>query len=86
MKEQVREERSQRVHSDPIILSRASIDPVANTKALLEFVKTNQERIDVLTEAKAYADRQWLYWRDVAKWTNNQMEIARLEAQLKLPL
>ena len=86
MKEQVREERSQRVHSDPIILSRASIDPVANTKALLEFVKTNQERIDVLAEAKAYADRQWLYWRDVAKWTNNQMEIVRLEAQLKLPL
>ena len=86
MKERVSGERSRRVHSDPIILSRVDFDPIANTKALLGFVKTNQERIDVLIEAKAYADRQWLYWRDVAKWTNNQIEIVRLETQLKLPL
>ena len=86
MKEQVGGGRGRQVHSDPIILSRASIDPIANTKALLRFVKTNQERIDALAEAKAYADRQWLYWRDVAKWTDSQIEIVRLEAQLKLPL
>ncbi|MCK5642571.1 MAG: hypothetical protein KAJ19_17315 [Gammaproteobacteria bacterium] len=86
MKEPVKEERSQ-AHSDPIVLSRVGDpDPIVSVKLGLKFAVTNQERIDVLARAKVHADRQWLYWRGVARWIDGQMKTIELEAQLRLPL
>jgi len=76
MKEQVRERRDQRVHSDFVM----------DLKDALGRSATNQERIDALTAAKIHANRHWLYWSDVRKYIDSQLAVIAYEAQLKLPM
>lgn len=65
---------------------KLQVNFVADVRESLRCATTNQERIDVLTRARKYADSQWFYWIDVRKYIDNQSAIVELEAQLKLPL